>query len=200
MTKQTTIVVTGALRVTVPYKFVADHILIFVLYFFKEIKVWYFMWIICLSDNWHEILSLIFYEKLLKKKITIMLSAAVIIGALSVKMSILIELDDFLFFKKIVLDILCELLPIWTTYMLWQTLFSWTNKKNKQMLTSAHVLSGILRFNTQLIIDFLFSSPITACWVKNSADDILKYFFFLIFPGQQDLTLHANCLLRRHFE
>ena len=30
---------------------------------------------------------------------------------------------------------------------------------------------------------------------KFSADDILKY-FFLIFPRKQDLTFHANCLLK----
>ena len=34
-----------------------------------------------------------------------------------------------------------------------------------------------------------------ACWVKNSADYILKY-FFLIFARKQDLTFYANCLLR----
>ena len=32
----------------------------------------------------------------------------------------------------------------------------------------------------------------------NSADDKL-IFFFLIFPRKQDLTVHANCLLRRQF-
>ena len=31
-----------------------------------------------------------------------------------------------------------------------------------------------------------------ACWVKTSADDILKY-FFLVFPRKQDLTFCANC-------
>ena len=33
-----------------------------------------------------------------------------------------------------------------------------------------------------------------ACWVKKSADNILKY-FFLVFLEKKDLTLHANCLL-----
>ena len=33
-----------------------------------------------------------------------------------------------------------------------------------------------------------------ACWVKNSADDILKYIFY-IFSNRLDLTFHANYLL-----
>ena len=37
-----------------------------------------------------------------------------------------------------------------------------------------------------------------AYWVKNSTDDILKY-FFLIFPRKQDLTFHANCPQSRQF-
>ena len=46
---------------------VADNILIFFV-FFRENKAWYFMWIVCLADNWHEISSLIFSEKYKKKK------------------------------------------------------------------------------------------------------------------------------------
>ena len=36
-----------------------------------------------------------------------------------------------------------------------------------------------------------------ACWVKNSADDILKYVSY--FPQKQILTYHANCLHLRQF-
>ena len=41
---------------------------------------------------------------------------------------------------------------------------------------------------------FLFKC--LACWVKFSADNILKY-FFLIFPRKQTLTFHENCLSRQ---
>ena len=40
----------------------ADDIFIY-LFSFKENKVWYFMWIICLADDSHEMNSLIFSEK-----------------------------------------------------------------------------------------------------------------------------------------
>ena len=39
---------------------------------------------------------------------------------------------------------------------------------------------------------------LAALWVNFSADDILKYFFF-IFLRKHDLTVHANCLQWRQF-
>ena len=37
-----------------------------------------------------------------------------------------------------------------------------------------------------------FSTSGFACWVKISAKNILKYFFFLIFPRKWNQTLHEN--------
>ena len=55
----------------------------FLLLSFKEIKVWFFMWILCLAEDSLETSSLIFSEKQWKN-IVWMLSAAVVIGALKV--------------------------------------------------------------------------------------------------------------------
>ena len=37
------------------------------------------------------------------------------------------------------------------------------------------------------------------CWVKNSAEDILNIYFFLIFPRKQGLTFFAICVFGRQF-
>ena len=48
----------------------------------------------------------------------------------------------------------------------------------------------IFRMSSATIISLLMLSSLG----KISADDILKYFFFLIFTRKQALTVHANCL------
>ena len=40
-----------------------DDILKFLLFIFEENKSWYFMWIVCLAGNSHEMLRLVFFWK-----------------------------------------------------------------------------------------------------------------------------------------
>ena len=52
----------GALRVKMPNTFAADNSLFFCCFFFHR-EITYFMWIVCLADNSHEMWSLIYSEK-----------------------------------------------------------------------------------------------------------------------------------------
>ena len=50
----------------------------------------------------------------------------------------------------------------------------------------------------QVLVSFTVIESLTLSMLgKISEDNILKYFFY--FPRKQDLTFHANCLLRRQF-
>ena len=60
------------LTLKAPVTTAAGNILkFFFLLFFKENKSWYFMWIVCLADDSHEISRLVFFEKLKKIKINV---------------------------------------------------------------------------------------------------------------------------------
>ena len=77
------------LNLKAPSKFAVDNSQ-FLFLFFKEKRTWHFMYVVCQSDDSHEMLSLIYSEKYKKQTIkqikTIrMLSAAVMIGTLGVK-------------------------------------------------------------------------------------------------------------------
>ena len=77
-------------------------------------------------------------------------------------------------------------------------------KKNIINLLSADFAQRVVKFNVLPVMYFAaFDSPDKpfACWVKISADDILKYFsyccvflFYFFFVRKPVLTFHANCL------
>ena len=52
-----------AFALKAPSRFVADDILNFFFFFFRENKSWQFMWIVCWADNSHEMSRLVFSEK-----------------------------------------------------------------------------------------------------------------------------------------
>ena len=62
----------------------------------------------------------------------------------------------------------------------------------------AHLDHCCLHMRQKRVCKVLYLDERLALWVNFSAD-ILIFFSFLIFPGKQDLTIHANYLHKRHF-